>query len=192
MNAKGDANRSVRETKRRLGTALVTLLQQKPVQNITVRELTALAHVSRGTFYFHYTDIYDLMNQMEQEQLDRLNGLMDNLLPRMRQGSPPESLNALFEYLEENHEMCSALYGPHGNPEFWRQIKALIARRCLDRLPPDTGDPARRRYLMAFAVEGCLGAITAWFAADRQPAPEEMRDITWEAIHAVRQLLHEA
>lgn len=192
MNAKGDANRSVRETKRKLGTALVELLQKKPVQQITVRELTSLAHVSRGTFYFHYTDIYDLMTQMEQEQLSQLNSLMDNLLPRMRQDSPPESLGALFDYLEENHEMCSALYGPHGDPEFWRQIKELIARRCLERLPASTGDPNRRRYLMAFAVDGCLGAITAWFAAQRRPEPEKMRDITWEAIHAVQQLLQEA
>ena len=128
MNAKGDANRSVRETKRKLGTALVELLQKKTVQQITVRELTSLAHVSRGTFYFHYTDIYDLMTRMEQEQLSQLNSLMDSLLPRMRQDSAPESLGALFDYLEENHEMCSALYGPHGDPEFWRQIKELIAR----------------------------------------------------------------
>ena len=37
VNAKGDANRSVRETKRKLGAALVELLQKKPVQQITVR-----------------------------------------------------------------------------------------------------------------------------------------------------------
>ena len=57
MNAKGDANRSVRMTKRRLSDALIALLAQKPVREITVRELTTLAKVSRGTFYFHYTEI---------------------------------------------------------------------------------------------------------------------------------------
>lgn len=50
MNAKGDANRSVRMTKQRLYQALITLLQQKSLREITVRELTELAGISRGTF----------------------------------------------------------------------------------------------------------------------------------------------
>lgn len=58
MNAKGDANRSVRQTKQRLYEALIHLLQQKSLREITVRELTELAGISRGTFYFHYADIY--------------------------------------------------------------------------------------------------------------------------------------
>lgn len=43
MNAKGDANRSVRMTKQRLYQALITLLQQKSLREITVRELTELS-----------------------------------------------------------------------------------------------------------------------------------------------------
>ena len=69
MNAKGDANRSVRMTKQRLYQALITLLQQKSLREITVRELTELAGISRGTFYFHYADIYALMDQMEAAQM---------------------------------------------------------------------------------------------------------------------------
>ena len=78
MNAKGDANRSVRMTKQRLYQALITLLQQKSLREITVRELTELAGISRGTFYFHYADIYALMDQLEAAQLARLNDLMDS------------------------------------------------------------------------------------------------------------------
>ena len=77
MNAKGDANRSVRQTKQRLYEALIHLLQQKSLREITVRELTELAGISRGTFYFHYADIYALMEQMESVQLARLESLMD-------------------------------------------------------------------------------------------------------------------
>ena len=49
MNNKGEANRSVRMTRRRLSDALITLLLEKPVREITVRELTGLARGSRGT-----------------------------------------------------------------------------------------------------------------------------------------------
>ena len=84
MNSKGEENRSVRLTRKRLSDALITLLMQKPVREITVRELTELANVSRGTFYFHYTDIYDLMDHVEREQIHTLELLMDDILPRLR------------------------------------------------------------------------------------------------------------
>lgn len=84
MNAKGDANRSVRMTEQRLYQALITLLQQKSLREITVRELTELAGISRGTFYFHYADIYALMDQMEAAQLARLNDLMTVCCPASR------------------------------------------------------------------------------------------------------------
>lgn len=46
MNSKGEENRSVRLTRKRLSDALITLLMQKPVREITVRELTELANVA--------------------------------------------------------------------------------------------------------------------------------------------------
>lgn len=88
MNAKGDANRSVRMTKQRLYQALITLLQQKSLREITVRELTELAGISRGTFYFHYADIYALI-PAEAAQLARLNDLMDTLIPSISQEDAP-------------------------------------------------------------------------------------------------------
>ena len=51
MNAKGDANRSVRMTKQRLYQALITLLQQKSLREITVRELTELAGIRSGAVF---------------------------------------------------------------------------------------------------------------------------------------------
>ena len=42
----------MRLTRKRLSDALITLLMQKPVREITVRELTELANVSRGSFLF--------------------------------------------------------------------------------------------------------------------------------------------
>ena len=169
MNAKGDANRSVRQTKQRLYEALIHLLQQKSLREITVRELTELAGISRGTFYFHYADIYALMEQMESVQLARLESLMDNL--------------------NDNPEVCHAFYGKNWESDFTRNAKELIARRCLGQLQANGGGTQRQQYLLAFAVNGCFGSIVAWQDAGCQPPPEEMAAITWQAIRAVKVLL---
>ena len=60
------------QTKRNLRTAFWSLYAQKPLEKISVREITALAGYNRGTFYLYYQDVYDLLNQIEDELLDEL------------------------------------------------------------------------------------------------------------------------
>ena len=184
MNAKGDANRSVRMTKQRLYQALITLLQQKSLREITVRELTELAGISRGTFYFHYTDIFALMDQMEAAQLKRLNELMDTLIPSISQEDVPTALVALFTYLTENPDLCAALYGKSWESEFTSSVKRLIAERCWGNFAP-TGGTEDQKYMLSFAVNGCFGTIAAWQENQFQPPPAEIARITWQAIRAV-------
>ena len=66
------ADRRVRRTKSRLRQALAQLLLEKDLSSITVRELTELADVNRGTFYTHYKDLYDMLEQMENEMFQEL------------------------------------------------------------------------------------------------------------------------
>ena len=66
MNKAGEENRSVRNTKKKLREGLLRLMEDKPINEIPVKELTELVDVNRGTFYFHYTDIYDLLRRMEE------------------------------------------------------------------------------------------------------------------------------
>ncbi|MFC6165180.1 TetR/AcrR family transcriptional regulator [Lactiplantibacillus dongliensis] len=52
----------VDKTRRRLRQALITLLQDHKVENISVQQLTSTAEVTRGTFYLHYKDKSDFVN----------------------------------------------------------------------------------------------------------------------------------
>ena len=117
MNAKGDANRSVRMTKQRLYQALITLLQQKSLREITVRELTELAGISRGTFYFHYTDTYDLRNQIEDELVEELKEAIAEFQPEQAEFSLRPLHSALRQklgvgvYPQRQKADCRALPG---------------------------------------------------------------------------------
>lgn len=58
-------DRRVRKTRRQLRECLITLLKEKKVQDITVRELTDMADLNRGTFYLHYKDVFDLLEKQK-------------------------------------------------------------------------------------------------------------------------------
>ena len=60
-------DRRVRRTKKLLTQALTELLQKKQINEITVKELTDLADMNRGTFYLYYKDIFDMLEKIENE-----------------------------------------------------------------------------------------------------------------------------
>ena len=48
-------------TKRALGASLKKLLAEKPLDKITVGDITQDCEVNRQTFYYHFKDVYDLI-----------------------------------------------------------------------------------------------------------------------------------
>ena len=60
------------KTKRAIKNAFLMLRAQKPIEKITIRELAALAEISKATFYLHYQDIYDLSEQIGKEVLTNI------------------------------------------------------------------------------------------------------------------------
>lgn len=69
-------DRRITKTKRLIKETLATLLLEKELQTITVKELTDMAEISRSTFYAHYSDVFDLYDHMENELLNDLNEII--------------------------------------------------------------------------------------------------------------------
>ena len=57
----------IEKTRRSIINAFLQLRAQKPLEKITVKELSALAEINKATFYLHYRDIYELSESLERE-----------------------------------------------------------------------------------------------------------------------------
>lgn len=69
-------DRRIRKTRKVIRECLTELLKEKRIQDITVREIAEKADINRGTFYLHYKDIFDLMEQIENELLEELEEVL--------------------------------------------------------------------------------------------------------------------
>src|SRR5699024_6188766 len=65
----------IRRTRRSLNQALLTLMEQKKFPAITIQELADEAMINRATFYLHYYDKYELLEQCIIDNLDTLKHL---------------------------------------------------------------------------------------------------------------------
>ena len=185
MNRSGEGNRSVRGTRRRLRESLLRLLEEKPLHEISVKELTELADVNRGTFYFHYQDIYDLLGRMEDsffEQLDRT--LSENPVRGSEDGYP--YLHAIFSFLGENRDFCRIMLGPHGDMQFVARVKQRVDAQCSfiwQLLAPET-DPQRYAMYNAFIINGCIGLIQEWLSGRSGLTEESITELSATIILA--------
>jgi hypothetical protein len=60
------------KTKNSIFSAFIELRASKPVEKITIRELTQRANISKQTFYLHFKDIYDLSDYLENDAISSL------------------------------------------------------------------------------------------------------------------------
>ncbi|MDD6461706.1 MAG: TetR-like C-terminal domain-containing protein [Bifidobacteriaceae bacterium] len=90
--------------KRALAQSLVTLLQTTPVNRITVGDLTDMCGVSRSTFYYHYHDIYELVEQVAYARFGKVLG------ENRGKDSWPEGLRSLMEELKRDQAFIVNVY----------------------------------------------------------------------------------
>ena len=129
---KSDAR--VRYTKRVLKEAFLSLLREKPVNKITVKEVCDLAELNRATFYSHYSDCFALMESIEQELLDAFEQSL-----RLIEGFDVSALiSAIYTIVEKHNDACRVLIFNGASPS--------VPGRMID-LARDTSIAAWKRQL---------------------------------------------
>lgn len=65
-------DRRTKYTKSVIKESLIDLMREKSFSKITVKELCAKAEINRGTLYIHYADLYDVLDEVENDILDEI------------------------------------------------------------------------------------------------------------------------
>ena len=68
----------VKKTKKTFEESLASLAREYPLNKITVKALCEKAQLSRNAFYFHYEDIYDLVDEIENDFINEVCGYLDD------------------------------------------------------------------------------------------------------------------
>lgn len=103
----------VRYTKMVIEGAFVSLLKEKPLNKITVKEICGLAEINRATFYKYYSDPFDLLDKLEQEILSKLRRSL-----KTSPGSFREIFIFIMTNIQADGERYKTLFSEHGDSKF--------------------------------------------------------------------------
>ena len=190
MNTSGDSNRSVRKTKSSLKQALVKLLAEKPASSITVREITSLADVSRGTFYLYYRDVFDMVASCQSELLAEFANIIGKIDVCCEDVNYTAVLSTL-ELVGENSEMFGVLMGPNGSNDFINAMGDILEKPLANNIGRLTGNENIVSLLRGFFVRGFLGLVEAWLKDGMKESPENLASILTGLLDDTKKLILE-
>lgn len=166
-------NKRRRESRLRIETALVRLLQDKELAQISVKEICAAADVNRTTFYANYQDIYDLADAVQKSMEETVLGLY-----REEQGEAVR-----------RHDFTKLIYHIKENPIFYKTYFKLNVGDKLRFGAYDMQDAAAYYdrhvdYHIEFFRHGFNAVIKMWLSRDCAESPEEIISILREEYGA--------
>ena len=143
-------NRKTKIVKQAIKEALLEMLEEKPLESISVRSLCQLADINRSTFYAHYEDLNALVAEMEEEILshvvffDGYRSVEDQL----------DLIEDYVHYIKENQRLF-LLFLKNG-----RLYSAFLSRAT--EMNYHGTNPHHYAMLVSYAVLGSLSALTYW------------------------------
>ncbi len=179
MTQKSEANEDlrVRRTRKLLQQAFLELTVEKGFAALTVRDITERAMVNRSTFYRHYLDKYDLLEQYMNEIYELIEdqaGTAERLEPASHKASSGP-LN-LLKHIQQFADFYRVMLGPQGDPHFAQRFRQNTEKRfrslfaqALTEPEPDAPPIDLKLSCIAYAGVGA----TIWWLEQEQPWPPE-------------------
>ncbi len=171
-------DRRVKYTKFMLKEALVELIREQHISNITVKALCEKADINRSTFYVHYSDPYDLLHQIEKEVL---SNVMLYLEEQERNTECPDfQLTNILEYAKENIGLFEALLGENSDYVFQNDILELS--QIISSQYNMNMDETEKKYIKEFGATGCISVFKRWMQDGAKESPEYISDLLMKVV----------
>lgn len=173
----GKLDRRKKYTRMVLKESLISLLKEKPITAITVKEICVVADINRSTFYSHFSDPYDLLYKIEEEILVDMNKTLSNYNYN-KEEETLQMTEKLLQYVAENKDICQTLLSEHGDASFQNRIMKLAHESILQNIISDTElDAEILEYISLFAISGSIFILKSWLENGTDKSPKEMAEI---------------
>lgn len=168
-------DRRVRKTKKAIKDAFSSLISEKSLDNITVKELSEKADINRKTFYNYYDSVYSLVDEIENNiilsfkktlyKIDFKKGLEDtNII-----------FSNLNDFISQDIDFYGKLLGSQRNSSLVNKIVLVLKEECKSSILQQIYiEPYQLDLLVTFCVSGMIETYRSWFNSDKEVPLEKV------------------
>ena len=142
-------------TKRALEASLKKLLLEKPLNKITINDITEDCGVNRMTFYYHFKDIYDLVDWiLTEDAVKAMEG-------RQSFDTWTEAFLEILHQIRDNKTLVLNVYRSVGREQVEQYLYKLL-------------DPMLKEFVVDFYKYALVGVVLEWIRRDMKTEPAVM------------------
>jgi AcrR family transcriptional regulator len=170
-------DRRKKYTRMVLKESLMELLKNRPISNITIKEICEEADINRSTFYSHYSSQYDLLNAIEEEFIED----MVSTLNQYNFSKEEEALmmtEKILEYIAKKPDVCQILLSENSDVHFLKKGMGITQEFIFKNWLSDSRfDREAFEYINIFVVSGCIYVIKNWVENGMDKTAGEIAEI---------------
>jgi AcrR family transcriptional regulator len=168
------------QTRQNLIDAFWSFYSQKRIEKITVKEITEKAGYNRGTFYEYYTDVYDVLEQIENSLIPGIDELPPVNKPLDSTSAMP--IDMFLKMYEKNNQYYSLLLGENGNPAFAGKLKKAVKPIISEAFLAKSLDKAELDYILEFVLSAMIGILGYWFKENQGMSAEKLIALIYDLM----------
>jgi AcrR family transcriptional regulator len=188
-------DRRVRRTQKALGDALIALALEKDYDEITIQEITERADIGYRTFFRHYSDKDELLNDVLGSIREEMRGLMtpppfELLSDPSAQGNDLPDSKVLFEHVQANSDLYRVLL--FSNRGLVQPLKEFAIQEFKENYGALLETDIPIDILTNHMVASMITLVRWWLDNDMCHSPEEMGMYAFQLIiQPIRELILE-
>lgn len=184
-----------RKTKQLIQTSFMQILEYKSFESITVGDITKTAQINRGTFYLHYKDKFDLLDQIERQLFEDLGNHIDELqthyLSTHTFEKGQEQLAAtLFSSIKMHSPILKIFLSERGRAGFHLRFRDAFSEKVRFNLEKNESFNVNLKvpmeYFLSFITSAFLGLIEQWVQNGLDKTPQEMTALYIDIISFIQ------
>ncbi len=169
-------DRRTRKTNKAIKKALVKLMLEKDISKITIKDIAEEADINRGTFYFHFYDVYEVLEQIEDDIISKIYELIDEFNFKDLASSPLPFLLKISDFLNEDREFNKLLFMNESSVTFLNKLKILLKQKIInDNINSiDIKNQQSFSCCIIFIASGTIDLYKEWFKGNINMTIEEL------------------
>lgn len=169
--------------------ALLLLMRDKPIEEITIKELTEAADVNRKTFYNNYGSIMDVKAELEDNIVQLFFSLVnaDNIEDKIVEAdlNPGRFIHRLIKVIDDDRAKARLIFDSGENTVVLRHLKELLTPYLRSLATEHNITESELEYALYFIASGTMSVIKAWLNDEIAASSSEMENILITLIRKV-------
>jgi AcrR family transcriptional regulator len=168
-------DRRIIKTKKAIHNAFTELLSQKDMNDITIKEIAQKADINRKTFYNYYNNIYELLNEIENDTIHNFEQAIEEFDFDNFMDSPSLFLEKLTLIINNDINFYSHFLTMEHNSNLMTKMSNSIKAKLKEALKDKTDMNEQQLNIMInYAVSGMIGIYQEWFQNHQKESLEDI------------------